>query len=101
VPGVTYRNRPARHCRGQIFQSHYYFASGSLPKVGLTYYKQLGYIPKQRTVVPRGSRFLPTDRSFSTTDSLAKGINAREAIHGMLQAAVDAFSRPARLEDVY
>jgi len=31
---------------------------------------------------------------FSTTDALAKGVNAREAIHAMLQAAVDAFSAP-------
>jgi AcrR family transcriptional regulator len=31
---------------------------------------------------------------FSTPDALAKGINAREAIHAMLQAAVDAFSAP-------
>jgi AcrR family transcriptional regulator len=31
---------------------------------------------------------------FSTTDALAKGANAREAIHAMLQAAVDAFSAP-------
>jgi AcrR family transcriptional regulator len=31
---------------------------------------------------------------FSTTDALAKGINAREAIHAMLQAAADAFSAP-------
>jgi AcrR family transcriptional regulator len=31
---------------------------------------------------------------FSTTDALEKGINAREAIHAMLQAAVDAFSAP-------
>jgi AcrR family transcriptional regulator len=29
---------------------------------------------------------------FSTTDALATGVNAREAIHAMLQAAVDAFS---------
>jgi AcrR family transcriptional regulator len=32
--------------------------------------------------------------AFSTTDALAKGANAREAIHAMLQAAVDAFSAP-------
>jgi AcrR family transcriptional regulator len=31
---------------------------------------------------------------FGTTDALAKGVNAREAIHAMLQAAVDAFSAP-------
>jgi len=31
---------------------------------------------------------------FSTTGALAKGVNAREAIHAMLQAAVDAFSAP-------
>src|SRR3984885_53496 len=31
---------------------------------------------------------------FSTTDALAKRVNAREAIHAMLQAAVDAFSAP-------
>src|SRR6202046_1234427 len=31
---------------------------------------------------------------FSTTDALAKGVNAREAIHAMLQAAVDVFSAP-------
>jgi AcrR family transcriptional regulator len=31
---------------------------------------------------------------FSTTDALAKGANTREAIHAMLQAAVDAFSAP-------
>jgi AcrR family transcriptional regulator len=31
---------------------------------------------------------------FSTTDALARGANAREAIHAMLQAAVDAFSAP-------
>jgi AcrR family transcriptional regulator len=31
---------------------------------------------------------------FSATDALAKGVNAREAIHAMLQAAVDAFSAP-------
>jgi AcrR family transcriptional regulator len=30
----------------------------------------------------------------STTGALAKGVNAREAIHAMLQAAVDAFSAP-------
>jgi AcrR family transcriptional regulator len=30
----------------------------------------------------------------STTGGLAKGVNAREAIHAMLQAAVDAFSAP-------
>jgi AcrR family transcriptional regulator len=29
---------------------------------------------------------------FSTTGALAKGVNAREAIHAMLQAAADAFS---------
>ena len=31
---------------------------------------------------------------FSTTRALAGGSTAREAIHGMLQAAVDAFSAP-------
>jgi AcrR family transcriptional regulator len=31
---------------------------------------------------------------FSTTQALAVGTTAREAIHGMLQAAVDAFSAP-------
>jgi AcrR family transcriptional regulator len=31
---------------------------------------------------------------FSTTDALAKGTSAREAIRAMLQAAVDAFSAP-------
>jgi AcrR family transcriptional regulator len=31
---------------------------------------------------------------FSTTAALATGANAREAIRGMLQAAVDAFSAP-------
>jgi AcrR family transcriptional regulator len=31
---------------------------------------------------------------FSTTRALASGTTAREAIHGMLQAAVDAFSAP-------
>jgi AcrR family transcriptional regulator len=31
---------------------------------------------------------------FSTTRALASGATAREAIHGMLQAAVDAFSAP-------
>jgi AcrR family transcriptional regulator len=31
---------------------------------------------------------------FSTTNALASGTTAREAIHGMLQAAVDAFSAP-------
>jgi AcrR family transcriptional regulator len=31
---------------------------------------------------------------FGTTDALAKGVIAREAIHAMLQAAVDAFSAP-------
>ena len=31
---------------------------------------------------------------FSTTDALAQGVSAREAIHAMLQAAVEAFSAP-------
>lgn len=31
---------------------------------------------------------------FGTTSTLASGTTAREAIHGMLQAAVDAFSAP-------
>ena len=31
---------------------------------------------------------------FSSTHALATGVSAREAIHAMLQAAVDAFSAP-------